>query len=68
MGTGGTGAGLAYPTALNPHQFYGPSPWDAPHRLSLTFNYTVPDRVAGDQVSRRRSKVISQMGISPMVL
>ena len=31
-----------YPTAINPHQFYGPSPWDAPHRLSLTANYTFP--------------------------
>ena len=29
-----------YPTAVNPHQFYGPSPWDAPHRLSLTANYS----------------------------
>ncbi len=46
MGTGGTGYGLAYPTAINPHQFYGPSPWDAPHRVSLTFSYTVPDRTS----------------------
>jgi hypothetical protein len=44
MGTGGTGYGIAYPTALNPHRFYGPSPWDVPHRLSLTFNHTVRDR------------------------
>jgi hypothetical protein len=34
-------AGL-YPTAQNPHQFYGPSPWDVPHRFSLTANYEVP--------------------------
>ena len=33
----------AYPTAVNPHQFYGPSPWDAPHRISLTGNYQFPD-------------------------
>ncbi len=46
MGTGGTGYGLAYPTAIDPHQFYGPSPWDAPHRVSLTFSYTVPDRTS----------------------
>jgi hypothetical protein len=46
MGTGGTGGGLAYPTSIDPHQYYGPSPWDAPHRLSLTFNYTVPDRTS----------------------
>src|SRR5206468_6560371 len=31
-----------YPTALNPHRYYGPSPWDAPNRLSLTFNYELP--------------------------
>ncbi len=28
-----------YPTAVNPSQFYGPSPWDVPHRFSLTLNY-----------------------------
>lgn len=31
-----------YPTAINPHQFYGPSPWDAPNRFSLTLNYQLP--------------------------
>jgi hypothetical protein len=31
-----------YPTALNPHQYYGPSPWDAPNRFSLSFNYEFP--------------------------
>src|SRR6267143_5606723 len=31
-----------YPTALNPHQYYGPSPWDVPNRLSLSFNYELP--------------------------
>jgi hypothetical protein len=31
-----------YPTALNPHQFYGPSPWDIPNRFSLSFNYELP--------------------------
>ena len=31
-----------YPTALNPHQFYGPSAWDVPNRFSLTFNYQLP--------------------------
>jgi hypothetical protein len=30
-----------YPTALNPAQYYGPSPWDAPNRFSLTFNYQI---------------------------
>jgi hypothetical protein len=32
-----------YPTTLEyPDQYYGPSPWDAPNRFSLTFNYTYP--------------------------
>ena len=31
-----------YPTALNPHQYYGPSPWDVPNRISLGFNYELP--------------------------
>jgi hypothetical protein len=31
-----------YPTAINPHQYYGPSPWDAPNRFSLSFNYEFP--------------------------
>ena len=31
-----------YPTALNPHQFYGPSPWDVPNRFSLVMNYELP--------------------------
>ena len=31
-----------YPTAINPHQFYGPAPWDIPNRFSLSFNYELP--------------------------
>lgn len=31
-----------YPSALNPHQFYGPSPWDVPNRFSLSFNQEIP--------------------------
>src|SRR6266480_1631058 len=31
-----------YPTAINPRQFYGPSPWDTPNRFSLSFNYELP--------------------------
>ena len=31
-----------YPTSINPHQFYGPSPWDIPNRFSLSFNYELP--------------------------
>jgi hypothetical protein len=42
-GTGGAGTGVAsYPTQINPHQFYGPSPWDVPNRFSLTLNYSLP--------------------------
>jgi hypothetical protein len=31
-----------FPVASNPHQYYGPSPWDAPNRFSLSFNYEIP--------------------------
>jgi hypothetical protein len=31
-----------YPTAIDPHQYYGPSPWDVPNRLSASFNYELP--------------------------
>ncbi len=31
-----------YPLAVNPSQFYGPSPWDVPNRFSATFNYEQP--------------------------
>jgi hypothetical protein len=56
MGTGGTGYGLAYPSPIDPHRFYGSSPWDVPHRLSLTFSYIVPDRTSsGDLVNRLAS-------------
>jgi hypothetical protein len=37
-----------YPTALNPHQFYSPSPWDTPNRFSATFNYELPGLHNGD--------------------
>ena len=30
-----------YPTAENPGQYYGPSPWDAPNRFSLVGNYQI---------------------------
>jgi hypothetical protein len=42
-GTGGAHNNVAsYPTQINPHQFYGPSPWDVPNRLSITLNYELP--------------------------
>ena len=31
-----------YPVATNPYQYYGPSIWDAPNRLSITASYTLP--------------------------
>ncbi|HKE23887.1 MAG TPA: TonB-dependent receptor [Bryobacteraceae bacterium] len=31
-----------YPVASNPMQYYGPSIWDSPNRLSLTWSYTIP--------------------------
>jgi hypothetical protein len=34
--------GGVYPTYANPHQFYGPSPWDVPNRFSASFNYEFP--------------------------
>jgi len=30
-----------YPVAINPHQYYGPSIWDAAHRFSMTWSYTL---------------------------
>jgi hypothetical protein len=37
-----------YPTAADPHQYYGPSPWDTPNRFSATFNYELPGLHNGD--------------------
>jgi Carboxypeptidase regulatory-like domain len=37
-----------YPTALDPHQFYGSSPWDVPNRISASFNYELPGFRNGD--------------------
>ena len=31
-----------YPTWQHPHQWYGPSSWDIPNRLSLVWNYQLP--------------------------
>jgi len=39
-----------YPTATNPAQYYGPSPYDAPNRFSLTFNYQIPGLNGGKEV------------------
>ena len=34
--------GSQYPLPTDPHQFYGPSPWDTPNRVSASFNYEQP--------------------------
>jgi hypothetical protein len=39
-----------YPTAENPGQYYGPSPWDAPNRFSLTFNWQFPGMNGGQDL------------------
>ena len=31
----------AYPTPFNPRAYYGPSNWDVPNRLSVSFNYSL---------------------------
>jgi len=36
-----------YPVAVNPMQYYGPSIWDSPNRLSLTWSYTIPGMANG---------------------
>ncbi len=33
---------LIYPTYVNLHQFWGPSPWDARNRVSMSWNYEIP--------------------------
>ena len=53
MGTGGTGTASRIRAPSNPHRYYGPSPWDVPHRLSLTFTYTVPDMTSGSGLVNR---------------
>jgi hypothetical protein len=37
-----------YPLAVNPSQFYGPSPWDVPNRFSASFNYEQPGLNGGN--------------------
>jgi hypothetical protein len=32
-----------FPSYIDPHQWYGPSNWNAPNRFSLAWNYQVPD-------------------------
>ncbi|MGH9404462.1 MAG: TonB-dependent receptor domain-containing protein [Terriglobia bacterium] len=36
-----------YPTPTNPHQYYGPSVWDAPNRISLAGTYELPNLNSG---------------------
>jgi hypothetical protein len=39
-----------YPTVIDPHQFYAPSPWDTPNRVSASFNYELPGLNNGEGV------------------
>lgn len=50
-----------YPAEVNPNTYYGPSPWDAPNRFSLTFNYQLPGLNNGEGPVGRAS---SGWGIS----
>ncbi len=38
-----------YPTATNLHQYWGPSSWDAPNRLSLSWSYEFPGISGGSR-------------------
>ena len=40
-------------TSYNFKQFYSPSPWDAPNRLSLGWSYDIPGLKNGNGVTRR---------------
>jgi hypothetical protein len=42
-----------YPTWVNPHQWYGPSVWDVPHRFSLSWAYDLPSFNGGKGVIGR---------------
>lgn len=42
-----------YPTYTNPHQYYAPSIWNAPNRLSLTSTYHFPGMNKGGGVAGR---------------
>ncbi len=42
-----------YPVAINPSQYYGPSIWDSPNRLSLTCSYTIPGLNQGHGLTGR---------------
>jgi hypothetical protein len=37
-----------YPTFTNVHQYYGPSYWDAPNRLSVALSYDLPGTSSGN--------------------
>ena len=42
-----------YPNYINPHQYYGPSIWDAPNRFSLAWNYEISGYNQGRGFSRK---------------
>lgn len=54
-----------YPTWTNPGQYFGPSNWDAPNRLSATFNYQVHGLNSGNGLVGR---VTGGWGVSGTVI
>jgi hypothetical protein len=50
-----------YPAEANPDTYYGPSPWDAPNRFSLTLNYQLPGLTGSGEAVKR---VTSGWGVS----
>jgi hypothetical protein len=38
----------AYPTPFNPQAYYGPSVWDVPNRVSVSFNYSLKGLNGGE--------------------
>jgi hypothetical protein len=54
-----------YPENTNPQQYFGPSNWDAPNRLSSTFSYDIPGFNKGEGVAGR---VTGGWGLSGTVI
>jgi hypothetical protein len=51
-----------YPVANNPMQYYGPSIWDSPNRLSLTWSYFIPGLQKGKGFAGRATSGWSASG------
>jgi Carboxypeptidase regulatory-like domain len=42
-----------FPSYINVHQWYGPSNWDAPNRVSMAWNYQLPEAFQGQRLVGR---------------